>query len=128
MRARGDGGRGGSPGIGSASCATGGNTDFRFRLRGSRVSETVWLVVSPVRIAFSCGSCTLVPDPFSGFTAGVTTDANGDASILVPIPNDPALEGVSFFQQWLVGVPSGTTAGCASFGTDLSNAFETTIQ
>lgn len=121
------GGRCGQSGRSYATSAAVGET-LSLRLRGSRPSQAAWLVLSPGRIDLSCGSCTLVPDPLSGFVLVATTDTRGDAVIPVPLPSDPALQGVSFFHQWLVSVPAGAPAGCASFGADLSNTLQTTIQ
>jgi len=120
------GGGCGNDGENFADCAIAGNTGFNARLRGSVPSATTFWVVSPSRLDFACGSCTLIPDPWTGFTIGSTTDTRGDASIAVSIPGGTALVGATFLHQWIT-LQAGTPA-CTTFGADLSDALETEIQ
>lgn len=122
------GGRCGSPGYGYASNAKVGNADFAARLVDSRPGQAAWLVFSSTRIDLPCGACTLVPDPFQGILLATTTSAAGVADVALPIPNDPSINGAVFFHQWLVSLPAGTLATCASLGTEVSDALQTTIQ
>ena len=120
------GGGCGTGGASYAGCAMAGNASFRARLQGSLPATTAWWVVSPSRIDIPCGSCSLVPDPFSGFIITRTTDARGDASVAASIPSGTALVGAIFYQQWLI--MDTTSAACPTFGSDLSDALQTQIQ
>lgn len=120
------GGGCGVAGVNYAGCAMVGNTGFRVRLRSAASLQTAFWVLSPSRLDFPCGSCTLVPDPFSGFVVSTATDNHGDASLAIAIPNSPALSGAEFYHQWLIA--NATTPACTSFGSDLSDALRTRIQ
>lgn len=120
------GGGCGAEGSNYADCAIAGNNLFRARLRGSIASSMSFWVVSPSRFDFACGACTLIPDPWTGFTVAATTDARGDTSIGVAIPSGTALVGATFIHQWVTLQPG--TPACTTFGADLSDALETEIQ
>jgi len=62
----------------------------------------------------------------TAFPITTSTTAAGHAAVTTPLPSASALEGLVFYDQWLV-VPSGT-AGCSAFGTDFSNAIAVVIQ
>lgn len=120
------GGGCGSGGAARADCAVVGNSAFQARLRGSLPSTSAWWVMSPGRFDWTCGACTLVPDPYQAFIVSRLTDIRGDASVAVAIPSTPALAGATFYHQWLALDPS--SAACAAMGSDLSNALKTQIQ
>lgn len=120
------GGGCGTAGASYAGCAMAGNSNFRARLRGSLPAATTFWLVSPSRFDFSCGPCTMVPDPWSGWTVSATTDAFGDAFIPIAIPSGAALVGATFIHQWIT--LDAATPACTNLGADLSNALETEIQ
>ncbi len=105
----------------AAKCARGGNSSFRFELRGGPANAQAFLVLAAARIDLVCGSCLLVPDPWLGFAAGFTgTNASGDASWLLALP--PGIGGIDLYAQWL-----GTGSLCLS-GLDLSSAARVRVQ
>ena len=117
---------GGGCGGGAAthSCAVPGNAGYTMRLQGAPPLANTNLIVSPTRIDIGCGPCTVVPDPYTGFVfnSGSTT-TEGGAVVSMPLPPDPTMTGLTFYQQWFVASPSGACQGLA-----VSNALEVTIQ
>ena len=73
-----------------------------------------------------CGSCQLMPDPYTGWIAPMTTDSASRAEFNIAIPAGASLTGVNFYLQWLVSEP--VTPGCYLFGSDLTNGFRLTIE
>ncbi|MFK7740795.1 MAG: hypothetical protein AB8H80_10770 [Planctomycetota bacterium] len=120
------GGGCGSAGTNSADCAIAGNFRFTARLRTSIPGRTAWWILAPTRLDVSCGTCTLVPDPWNGWVIPRTTDVAGNASIALGLPANTALVGVEFLHQWIISDPSN--ASCNLFDADLSDALRTTIQ
>ncbi|MEM7204471.1 MAG: hypothetical protein AAF628_29705 [Planctomycetota bacterium] len=117
------GGGCGSGGVARASCARRGNGQFRPRLFGAAPGRTAYPILSARQRGLACGACTLVPDLRTGFVLGSpTTNAQGDTSLQVPLPNDPALASLSLYLQWLVQSPTGS---CIGF--DMSNGVRFTI-
>lgn len=105
----------------AAKCARGGNSTFRFELRGGPPNAQAFLVLAATRLNLVCGPCVLVPDPWLGFAAGFTgTNASGDASWLLVLP--PGVGGIDLYAQWL-----GTGSLCLS-GLDLSSAALVRVQ
>ncbi len=119
------GGRCGAGGTAMVGCARPGQPGFAHRLAGARTNSLALLVLGYERIDLPCGPCTLIPNPFSGFGFSTTTDFDGDASVAMPLPFSSSLEGLVFYDQWLVLSPA---AQCAPLGTDLSNALRVQIQ
>ena len=86
-----------------------------------------WLVVSATRLNAPCGSCTIVPDPYTGyvFSPGMT-GANGASVVTFALPPLPSLTSMTFYQQWIV---AGTVFGPGPcMGAALSNGLEVRIQ
>lgn len=106
-----------------ATCAHQGNNGFALRLRTPTSSANAWLVLSPDVFGMTCGSCTLLPNPWTGYVLAATTDPTGRAEIGLAIPNSSALVGLTLYSQWLVAGGS-----CAALGVDFSNAVRITIQ
>jgi hypothetical protein len=115
------GGGCGAGGVMGLSCAISPNAAFTLRLFGAAPAATGFLVLSPTTLNLSCGSCTLIPNPFTGFIASTgATDAMGSDTFALPIP--AAVIGASLTAQWLV---AGTN--CLG-GFDLSTAIRVTVQ
>ena len=58
--------------------------------------------------------CAAYSDP-NGINTGANADANGAASVPIPLPNDPALVGLRLDFQWfLVDLPANTLGFTAS--------------
>lgn len=108
-----------------ATCARTGNADFRVRLLSDLASAAAVLVVSRDRINLPCGSCRLVPDPYTGFVVFATTNAFGQAEYATAIPNSAGIAGIVFHAQWLVAEP--ISPGCSLFGSDMTRAISLTI-
>ncbi|MEM7201514.1 MAG: hypothetical protein AAF628_14690 [Planctomycetota bacterium] len=112
-------GQGGTP---DATCVVAPNAAFRFRVLHSHASQSAFMILSGARLdAALPPSCTLVPDPLLGVILGSGTSAQGNAALLVPIPDNPALIGARLFAQW------GVTGGSGSLGLDFSNALRVRI-
>ncbi len=115
---------GGGCGVGGVlgvSCAISPNSAFTLRLLGAAPGAAGFLVLSPTTLNLSCGSCTLIPNPFTGFIASTgATNAMGSDTFSLPIP--AAVVGASLNAQWLV---AGTN--CLG-GFDLSTAIRVTVQ
>lgn len=109
-------------------CAVINEPTHRAMLRGAPVGASGWLVLSFERLdAAGCGSCVLVPSPYSGAIAGpFTADASGAMSFLVALPNESALRGLDLFEQWLIA--DASAPGCSTFSLDFSNALQITIE
>lgn len=107
-----------------AECAKiGGN--FEAVLEGSSPSN--WLIVGTARGNMTgCGSCVLVPDPYTSTVIGPLHSLQGLASQAFAVPPVASLIGMTFFQQWLVQNPQ--TPGCPSFPFSFSNALQVQIQ
>ncbi len=113
----------GTGGAATSTCAVIGNSGFSMRIQHANTNVPAWAVLSATRADIPCGSCTIVPDPFTGFVfGGGNTDFNGDASAGLPIPFNSSLVGRVFYFQWFVG------GGSSCFGFDLSNAGSVQIQ
>lgn len=115
-------GSGGSAGI---DCPAKVNANLGHTLTGAAALDTAFLVIGLERIDMPCGTCEVVPNPFTGFVISTTTGATGAAKVLTPVPNDPSVAGLVVYDQWAI-VPG--TGGCAAFGASLSNALQITIQ
>lgn len=116
------GGGCGNSGWSAATCARVGNGSFTLRLRDAQPGSAAYLVLGTQQVGFACGTCTLIPNPTIVVGVGLT-DANGNAEVRAPIPNQPGLLGATFLEQWL------TIAGNACpLGLEFSNALSVTLQ
>lgn len=107
-------------GLAYATCGRSPNASFTLRLRRAATNSLGFVVLGFQSLNYSCGGCTLVPDPFTGLITTTNTNANGDATQLLPVPSGVA--GNQLILQWLV---PGTNC-FTSF--DLSNAVRITLQ
>jgi hypothetical protein len=108
-------------------CATVGGSRCDLLLEGLPPTPNTWLVIGVDRLdAVGCGTCTLVPNPFTAILAdGGDADDFGRVSVGFVLPNAPALRGLAFLTQWLI--QSGP-ASCPTFPLAMSNALQVTIQ
>jgi hypothetical protein len=119
------GGGCGSGGTAGIDCPAKVNSNFKHTLTGAATLDSAFLVIGLERLDLPCGSCTVVPNPFTGFVIATTTGATGAATVTTQIPNDPAVAGLVIYDQWAVVPGSGS---CAAFGSSFSNALKITIQ
>jgi len=114
----------------TAPCARAGNQSFTHRLIGATPGRQAWLVLGTQPGFYSCGpsGCYLAVDPFSALVidAGLT-DASGHAQVATPLPDSPALVGLSFREQWAVA-PAFGAGSCPALGVDLSDGLIVTVQ
>jgi hypothetical protein len=117
------GGGCGGGGHADLSCMSVGYSSFRMRLFGASPASPSLLLLGFTAINRPCGSCTLVPDPWSG-SVGVAanTTALGNATFPLGIPANSALAGYGLYAQWVVG----NTGSCIGF--DLSNGLRAIIE
>lgn len=115
-------GTGGSAGI---DCPAKVNSNFKHTLSGAAALDNAFLVIGLERLDMPCGTCKLVPNPFTGFVISSSTGLTGSASVSTPIPNDSAVAGLVIYDQWAVVPGAGN---CAVFSSSLSNALQITIQ
>lgn len=109
-------------------CAFVGGTRCDLHCEGAPPNLPTWLLLGQDRIgAVGCGSCTLVPNPFTALLAdtGNPNDFHRATTGFV-LPNAPALRGLTFLSQWLVD--GRQAAPCPSFPFFLSNALQVTLQ
>ena len=86
------------------------------------------LVVSASRLNAPCGTCTIVPDPYTGFVFAPTRiSSSGNAAVQFrqfALPTVPASLALSFYQQWFV--MSVATGSC--LGGPSTNGLQVRIQ
>lgn len=122
---------GGSCGSGDSTrayawCAMVGNSNHDLRIMNARGNENATLLIGFDEISSSCGTCTLHVNPFTAWGFNKSTTALGYASHNLPIPNSPALSGLSYTYQWLLN--NSNSPSCAVFGVDFTDAYRVTIQ
>ncbi len=98
-----------------------GNAIFRILMKNALPSAPYMFVIGFSRAALPFKGGKLLVDPTGWITLFGTTTTTGRAAIPIPIPPDPALEGLIFDSQWIVADP-GAIQGMA-----LSAGFEVTI-
>ncbi|MCB9892153.1 MAG: hypothetical protein H6833_10935 [Planctomycetes bacterium] len=110
-----------------AQCAVIGNANHRTILDNGDPNTDAYLVINTRSFGMGCSgrSCNLVPDPFGAIVVPVTTDADGYAQVLLPLPADGDLIGLQVFEQWIV---RETSPACAFLNANLSDALSITIQ
>jgi hypothetical protein len=121
------GGCGGATARASSVCAHVGGSVCLAELEGA-TTNNVFLLLGADRLdARGCGSCVLVPDPFTAFVIGPLSRRPGLSRVETEftVPNVPGLVGLRLYEQWLL--PDNLTPGCATFPFDLSNALQVTI-
>ncbi len=86
-----------------------GNQGFRLGVTDARASSPATLFTSLGAAQLPIGGgCALAIDPLRMFGPIVLgTNASGSASVVIPVPGDPALIGVSLFTQWWIDDPQG---------------------
>ncbi|MCC7066572.1 MAG: hypothetical protein IT456_27510 [Planctomycetes bacterium] len=107
-------------GIAYATCGRSPNPNFTLRLRRAAPSSLGFVVLGFQTLNYSCGGCTLVPDPFTGLITTTSTNTNGDAVQSLAVPSGVA--GNQLIVQWLV-----PGSNCFT-NFDLSNAVRITLQ
>lgn len=109
-------------------CATVGGARCDLVLEDAPANRTCFLLLGIDRLdAVGCGSCRLVPNPFTAlFAEADNVDDFARTDLGFVLPNVPALRGLQFFAQWLVDARNAPP--CASFPFDLSNGLQVTIQ
>ncbi|MCB9883004.1 MAG: hypothetical protein H6834_14555 [Planctomycetes bacterium] len=110
-----------------AQCAIVGNANHRTILDNADANQSAWLVLAFDQLGINCGSgrCTLVPDPFRAFVVATSTNSEGFAEVLLPIPNDSALAGLTLYEQWVIDISS---PACSFLLGNLSDSLSVTIQ
>ena len=91
---------------------------FTITLRGAPAGAPALLNLGDSRdidlTPFGAPGCAAYSDP-NGINTGANADANGAASVPIPLPNDPALVGLRLDFQWfLVDLPANTLGFTAS--------------
>jgi hypothetical protein len=118
------GGGCGAGGTIHAPCLEVGNPNFAVSLSGAGANRAAVLMLGHVQNGRSCGSCTLVPDVWTGYPAPApNTNAFGNTQLVIAIPPDASLVGYGLFAQWAT---AGTN--CFASTADLSNGIRATIQ
>lgn len=121
------GGQGCGPNIYQvAGCARVGNSGFQVWARGLGGPTVSVFVMSLQQGFLQCGPCRIYPDLYTS-TILYPVASLSDAVVGLSIPNAPALGGMRFYTQWLVGVPPGT-GQCPWLDRDVTNALSITIQ
>ena len=119
-----------SSGYSLAPCAMAGNANFAHRLAGADPFRDSWLVLGlePGGVACGISKCNLAVDPFSAsvVSAGLT-DSLGRNAVFTPLPDSPALVGLSFREQWAYTPPVGSGT-CPDLGVHLSDGLLVTIE
>ncbi|MCA9586283.1 MAG: hypothetical protein KC657_13080 [Myxococcales bacterium] len=115
--------RGGSCGVTGRTViplAIADNDEFRIHLRNATPNVLAACVTGLSEAPIGCGSCTLRPSVEAVYYD--TTDANGHASVNVPLP--ASYGGATFYAQWVTFVPAGA---CPLAPLDFSETLRTTI-
>lgn len=120
------GGCGTAGGVAYATCARAGNSGFTMRLLNALAGQAAVLVISTETLNWACGSCRLIPNPYTGFVIVTSTSGNGFVDYALPIPPNPGITGLSAYAQWIV--TDFNSPSCLSFNSDLSAAFRLTVQ
>jgi len=109
-------------------CANIGASTTQFEVFNAPAGQAMWLVIGHDRLDLGCGAgCTIVVNPYTAYIQPVTADADGEAVFGLDLPNNPSLQGMTFYQQWLMDTTS--TAGCNFIGDlETSDCLKVTIQ
>ena len=110
----------GAGGYASRICPCAEGSNFVHALEQAAPARPAFLIMSFDQLFQSCGSCTLVANPYTGFVvAAGNTSATGVAKVPMAIPSPGTLVGTEFYDQWAVLDPA---PACAAFGVSLSSA------
>lgn len=109
----------------AVGCARVGNQDFRVDMHDGPLSFGSFLVLSPDATFITCGPCTLIANPFTGFVSTVVPGINGLAAYNLAIPANSSLSGIGIRAQWIVAPASGQ---CTYLGADFSSAAQIIIE
>ena len=121
---------GGACGVGSdtrvyASCPIIGNPAFVMGLRNAPKNRSVAMLLGPDPFDSGCGGCRLYVDPFTAVGIPLTTDASGSTgAFIIGIPDEPVLQGLELYNQWLIGGESS----CAALGVAFTDAIRIELQ
>lgn len=113
----------------SSQCARVGGIAHEAVLNDLPQNISCFLVVGTERADLGgCGSCVLVPDPFTSFVFGPLQRPAAEQTVSqsFTIPADTGLIGFRLYEQWLV--QNSTNPACATWSLDLSNALRVTIE
>lgn len=99
-----------------------GNAAFRLELTDAAARAPSLMLLGTSEASIPFGGCTLLVGPPAGSTFAIT-DNSGNATIGVPVPNNPGLVGLTLFSQWATLDPAGPAPG----GATLSNGVRITI-
>lgn len=105
----------------------GATSTFEAALRNAPANA--FLVLGTERLdASGCGSCTVVPNPWTGIVLAppVGFTPGGTVVHTIALPLSSQLVGFRLYQQWLALAPAAT--GCPSLGLNLSNALRLELQ
>lgn len=86
-----------------------GNGQFQVRLKNALPNITARLLISSSEGNRTANDCTrFVSLPLLRSIPATFTNASGATSLTFPIPDSPALEGISLFAQWMFADPNGS--------------------
>lgn len=109
------------PAIGAQSLPVVGNGTFGVTVSDGPASSPAFLVLALARanitVGPGCNQLLAVPLDTLAFALA---DANGDLSIPVPIPGDPALVGLVGYFQWVLADPNGPVRGTFTLSEGLA--------
>lgn len=110
------------------NCASIDGSVPRMDVYNAPAGQIMWLVIGLDRLDLTCGSgCTVVVNPFTSYVEMFTANANGQVTNLVNLPNNPSLQGMTYYQQWLMDTPGNF--GCGVFANlEMSDCLRVTIQ
>jgi hypothetical protein len=115
----------GEGGYASRICPCVEGSNFVHAVELAAPASPAFLIMSFEQLFQSCGTCTLVPNPYTGFVvAAGNTSATGVAKVPMSIPSPGTLVGTEFYDQWAILEPA---PACASLGVSLSSAVRFTI-
>ena len=102
-----------------------GNGGFRFVGKRLLGGSSAWLVLGTSSAAADAFGIKLLVNPAPPFLAVAarasgTNPGEGTATVAAPIPNDPALAGLTVFTQWIVADAGGPQGLAASGGRKIT--------
>ena len=118
---------GNSPGGGFAGAfgASLGNENFTHTYQGLSSNNPVLLIIDFLPLQAPICSGELVPDPNVAFILPMLTDPDNAVMLVTPIPNAPALSGLTLYEQW---VETDTVNSPCGKNIQLSNGLAVTLE